>query len=193
MSDSKEILRRRITTCLKTLGAAERFRRSALAVQRLLESPLFAAARAVAAYPSVDPEVDTAGLLAQCLAAGKRLALPRTDRATCAMNFHLVTNLQSDLEARHFKFHEPLSTLPILSPEDIDLIVVPGLAFDAKGNRLGRGAGYYDRFLAQPDMKARSVSLAFDCQIVESVPTLCHDCGVDAIFTESRETVCNKA
>lgn len=192
VSDPKIELRREITARLAALGAGERRRLGALAVQRLLASPAFAASRTVVAYASADPEIDTSTLFTETLAAGKRLGLPRTDRVTRAMQFHTVANPAADLEARHFKFPEPRAELPVLPEEDIDLIVVPGLAFDAKGNRLGRGAGFYDRFLAHPSLKAATVALAFDCQIVDAVPVLPHDIPIAAIFTETR-TLCANA
>lgn len=186
VSDPKKTLRSLVSARLAALGAGERSRRGALAVQRLLDSPLFAAARTVVAYHSADPEVDTSALLARTLTAGKRLGLPRTERAGQAMQFHAVTDLANDLEVRHFKFLEPRAGLPVIPAGEIDLVILPGLAFDARGNRLGRGAGFYDRFLAHPNLKAASVALAFDCQIVDAVPTLPHDCPVGMIFTESR-------
>lgn len=168
------------------MSPADRRTLGAMAVQRLLASPAFSAARTVVAYASADPEVDTTALLTEALAAGKRFGLPRTERAGHSMQFHAITNPTADLEMRHFKFPEPRAELPVIPISEIDLVVVPGLAFDAQGNRLGRGAGFYDRFLSHPDLKATCVALAFDCQIVDSVPVLPHDIPIAAVFTDSR-------
>lgn len=186
VNDSKSTLRRDIAARIVAMTADERSRLGALAVQRLMASPEFSAARTIVAYASADPEIDTSLLFTEILAAGKRLGLPRTDRASRAMQFHAVANPAADLEARHFKFPEPKAPLPVIPENEIDLVVVPGLAFDAQGNRLGRGAGFYDRFLAHPDLKAATVALAFDCQIVAGVPVLPHDIPIQAVFTESR-------
>jgi 5-formyltetrahydrofolate cyclo-ligase len=186
VSDPKTSLRREIAARLSAMSPDERRTLGALAVQRLLASPAFSAARTVVAYASADPEVDTAALLTETLAAGKRFGLPRTERAGHAMQFHTVTNPAVDLEIRHFRFPEPRAELPVIPISEIDLVVVPGLAFDSQGNRLGRGAGYYDRFLAHPDLKAACVALAFDCQIVDSVPVLPHDVRIATIYTDTR-------
>ncbi len=73
---------------------------------------------------------------------------------------------------------------PVVEPSEIDLIVLPGRAFDSVGNRMGRGGGYYDKLLAG-DIHAETVAIAFECQMVESVPVSEHDMPVSAVVTES--------
>jgi 5-formyltetrahydrofolate cyclo-ligase len=137
-------------------------------------------------YDSSDTEVDTHELQRACLAQGKRLCLPRTERKTRGIIIHPVSDLERDLAASRYNFREPLATLPIVPAAEVDLVVVPGVAFDEHGNRLGRGAGYYDRFLERADVRAALCSLAFECQIVAAVPVLEHDRKVPAIYTEQR-------
>ncbi|HYG77138.1 MAG TPA: 5-formyltetrahydrofolate cyclo-ligase [Planctomycetota bacterium] len=182
----KSRLRSEILALLRSMGAAERSRRSALAVTRLAESRLFREAKTVFTYSSTSEELDTLGLCRLCFEQNKTVCLPRTLHPARSMAAHAVTNLDSDLEVHPFGFLQPKAELPVQTPETIDLIVVPGVAFDAAGNRLGRGAGYYDRYLSQPQIKAAVIALAFEVQIVPVVPVQAHDRRVQKIFTEQR-------
>jgi 5-formyltetrahydrofolate cyclo-ligase len=76
--------------------------------------------------------------------------------------------------------------MPVVPIDQIDLAVVPGLAFDLEGRRLGRGKGYYDRFLAQPGCRALAVAVAFEFQVVPTLPSEKHDRDMTLVFTEDR-------
>jgi 5-formyltetrahydrofolate cyclo-ligase len=98
---------------------------------------------------------------------------------------------RNDLEPGRFGILEPKQNLRNnfkyhVTPEQLDVVIVPGLAFDASGNRLGRGKGYYDRFLSQFPPKTLLIGLAFECQIVEKVPVDARDCPVSIVVTEKR-------
>ncbi len=102
-----------------------------------------------------------------------------------------VLHALDELEPGFYGIPEPKKTLReqpdrTATLQEIELVLVPGLAFDAKGNRLGRGAGYYDRFLAKLPKSVKTVALAFECQLFESIPVEPHDRKVDYIITEER-------
>ncbi len=78
----------------------------------------------------------------------------------------------------------------MIAPENLDVILVPGLAFDRLGGRIGHGKGYYDRLLAQVDPRTALISPAFECQIVEKCPMESHDCRVHVIVTENEVIRC---
>ena len=183
----KNTLRAQTLALIEALDPLERARRGNQARMRLLESAEYINAKTVAAYDSFENEIDTHTLFAKCLADGKTLGLPRTSKKRDrSMSMHKVADVQSELELTALGFREPKPVLAVIPPHAIDLIVVPGVAFDANGNRLGRGRGYYDRFLAGANLHAVTCALALECQIVNAVPVLDHDVRVKIIFTEDR-------
>lgn len=190
MSGEKKELREEARARLKALSLPERVERGQRAVKRLLASPEYAASKIIFAYYSVAPEMDTHALIANGLADSKTVGLPRTQKTDCSMHFHSITHLVNDMEVAHFKFHEPKAALPIIPADQAGLIIVPGLAFDLRGNRLGRGAGYYDRYLPQAK-NAVVCALAFECQILNNIPSQNHDKPVHLIFTEDRTLNCS--
>jgi len=130
--------------------------------------------------------VDTHPLMELCLDRRKTLCLPRIRRENHSMTAHAVSDLKRDLVPVPFGFLQPKKTTPVVPLAQIDLILVPGIAFDLQGHRLGRGAGYYDRFLPRADLRAAVCALAFECQIVDAVPVGEHDWPLQLIFTEER-------
>jgi 5-formyltetrahydrofolate cyclo-ligase len=166
---------------------------SAAACARLLEARLFAPRSTVLLYAPAPHlhEVDL-GPLADALAStGVRLAVPAIDWPKRTMTPVLITSLDADLVDSPPapgvpRIRVPRAGLPTLAPADLDAVLVPGLAFDPHGHRLGRGAGFYDRFLPTLPPSALIIGLAFDLQIVDHVPTDPHDHAMTIIVTESR-------
>ncbi|MDE2745277.1 MAG: 5-formyltetrahydrofolate cyclo-ligase [Chloroflexota bacterium] len=145
-------------------------------------------AEAIHCYASSLPgEVSTDGLISQFLAERRRVLCPRI-RAHGQME-HREISAPSDLVDAAFGLREPDPELaPPVDPQVADLIVVPGVAFDVEGGRLGMGGGYYDRFLAQAS--APAVGLAFEMQLVDALPMSAYDHRVDLIVTELRVIRC---
>lgn len=146
----------------------------------LLAWDYFMQAKTVMAYASYGSEVETGLLLADVLSSGKRLALPASlpDGILVPRAVEGLHQLRPGLMG----IMEPPASLPPLRPEDIDLVLVPGLCFDRLGNRLGQGGGYYDRYLAiYPGM---ACGLAFSAQLAPCLETRPHDMPVHAIATE---------
>jgi len=135
-------------------------------------------------------ELSTFDILNYVLASGRTLVLPRTSSKSTSMSLHKVSDVQTDLETSKLGFKQPKKSLPQVPPEDLDLIITPGVAFDECGNRLGRGAGHYDRLLSHPGLRASIVALALDEQIVPEIPTEPHDRRVHMIFTPTRVIQC---
>lgn len=138
----------------------------------------------IALYASMPDEISTDGLAESLLQSGKILAYPRVEGRE--LQFSRVSSLEEDLACRgSFGIREPDPARCELVPiESIDLFIVPGLAFDPFGNRIGFGAGYYDRLLNQKRPDARSVAVAFEFQVVHAIRPAEHDCPVDWIVTE---------
>jgi 5-formyltetrahydrofolate cyclo-ligase len=152
--------------------------------QRLAATPAFAAARTLLLTMPGRGDWDTRALIAAALAAGKIVALPRVNAATRMLELCMIDNLDTDVAAGFAGIHEPLAARPRVTPQAIDWVLVPGLAFDAHGQRLGYGGGYYDRLL--PALAAHRAAGAFDEQIVPAVPVTSHDMGIDELMTPTR-------
>ncbi len=146
----------------------------------------------VAFYASLPDEVATEALLAARWRDGAAVFLPRM-RADGALDFVAVRR-EADLRASRHGIREPRPDLPAADLTEIDVVVVPGLAFDATGLRLGRGGGYYDRTfgvprLRDPEVRPRLVGVAFALQILDALPRAAHDLHVDLLITEHGRTI----
>ncbi|WP_100406807.1 5-formyltetrahydrofolate cyclo-ligase [Bacillus solitudinis] len=126
-------------------------------------------------------EVCTTYIIEAAWALNKQIAVPRINKEKNVMCFYILKDYD-DLEETFFELKEPkIENCQLLTPDEIDVMVVPGVAFDVHGYRLGFGGGYYDRYLV--DFKGETVALAFDCQIVNKVPTEKHDVPVGHLIT----------
>lgn len=149
--------------------------------------PEYAAARTVMLYVDVRTEVRTRQFLPVALTHGKRIVVPYCIEGQLEL-FHLEN--MDELSIGMYKILEPKSELRALptkrvEPEDIDLVMVPGVAFDRGGARMGHGMGYYDKLLERVRPDAPLVALAFECQLFAEIPTAPHDVFMDKILTET--------
>ena len=157
--------------------------------RRLLGMDIYGQARCISSYISVKNEVDTHGLIQATLEGGKCIGVPLTGKGG-QMRHCRIASL-SELKPAAFGLLEPSPEAEEIQAEAFDLILVPGLAFDREGNRIGFGAGYYDRFLARTN--APKVGLAYDSQILHHLPSDPHDIRMDFLVTETGVCVCNKS
>jgi len=180
----KTALRQEMLAARRGLSAGERAAASRAVAARVVSLPAFAAATTVAAYPPLGAEVDTAPIVAAALEAGKRIAWPRIVAGDVRLGF--AACLPGELVPGRHGTREPPPGADEVPVASLDLALIPGLAFDAAGRRLGRGGGYYDSVLGALAGRALRVGLAFDCQIAPEVPVEPHDAPVDLVATESR-------
>ncbi len=150
----------------------------------MLAAPAWQAARAVLLFAPLAREPDIAALLADALASGKLLALPRFNSATGVYEAVQVRELARELVPGPFGVREPAAHCPLVAMNRLDLALVPGLGFDARGHRLGRGKGHYDRLLAS--FTGMKIGVAFDLQVVAAVPCEPHDIALAAVVTPTR-------
>ena len=157
-------------------------------VDRFMRLPEYARAQTVMFYVDVRDEVRTRHALPDAIRGDKRIAIPYCVDGELEL-FHLES--MEELDVGMYKILEPRAELrkvaaKRLNPEDLDLIMVPGVAFDAQGGRTGHGKGYYDKLLehARPDTPL--VALAFECQMFPEIPCEEHDIYMDKVVTESR-------
>jgi len=167
------------------LNAAQRQVYSLEAQQRLLDHPLFAAAQVVALYSPIRCEVDTGLLLKTALDANKRVVYPRVDRdGSSGADMHFVGICsERDFEVGAFGVLEPNGER-VVGVSMIDLIVVPGVAFDRSGYRLGYGKGFYDRAVLSRSRGCSLVGLGYAFQVEDVLPHDVHDLMLDWLITD---------
>ena len=171
---------------------ADRDNKSQAIAQRLLDSDIWQKAEKIAVYLSFGSEVSTNEIVKRGFAQKKIIAAPITDQESFAMEFYQIDPQSNTLKAA-LGMQEPIAQQEkLLQAEQIDLCILPGIAFDAKGQRLGMGKGCYDRYLPRLKKEAVKVALAFEDQIVKDpLPNEAFDVMMDYIFTEKRIIVCH--
>ena len=180
----KAALRSQIRAAIRSVSPDERTAASRLVCQRLEQFSIWRDADAILFYAPLADEVDVWPLLAVALAKGKMIALPRFRANQDAYEACLLTNLSQDLQPGNFGVREPSDRCPVIPINQLDLVLVPGVAFAVDGHRLGRGKGYYDRLLA--NVRGAKCGLAFEQQVVTEIPAEPHDRTLDCIVTPTR-------
>jgi 5-formyltetrahydrofolate cyclo-ligase len=180
---AKAALRQQIRAALDKISPAVRLAESLDLCRRL--EPQLQSAHTILFYAPLPDELDVWLLLEKLLPTKKTCALPAFDGATQTYSARRVTNLETDIFTGKFGVSEPLSGCVEISLNQFDLVLVPGMAFDLSGHRLGRGQGYYDRIL--PAASGIKCGVAYDFQLLEKIPAEAHDARVDFIVTPARE------
>jgi 5-formyltetrahydrofolate cyclo-ligase len=159
----------------------ERARRSGKIQKKLLNHPRFFSTRSLLLYVALSSEVETRPILEEAWKRGKKVYLPRMDPSKKKM-WAIETKDLEKLRAGAYGILEPAFELHCVGkPNDLELVIVPGLGFDREGGRLGRGEGYFDRFLEEAKASYK-IGLAFECQMVERVPREANDMILDEIL-----------
>jgi 5-formyltetrahydrofolate cyclo-ligase len=160
---------------------------------RFTSLPAYAEAKTVLWYVDSASEVRTRQVLPTTFGQGKKVVVPWCVVETNELELFWLENM-SELVEGAYKIMEPdpkLRDQPAkkVKPEEVDLVMVPGTAFDPRGGRMGQGKGYYDRLLSRIRPGVPLVGMAFDCQIFDEIPVAAHDVFMDMVLTESREIV----
>lgn len=181
----KKELRQRFRKLLAAMPASDVLTKSAQACERLVAAPEYRKAEIVLVFLSLQTEVDTTPLVLRAWQDRKRVLAPKVSWEQRRMLPVEIRSLSHDLTTTQLGIREPTTGPPIPIPL-IDLVIVPGLGFDEEGNRLGRGRGFYDRFLAHPEFCGVSCALAFEEQITDSIPADLLDVRVDMVVTDQK-------
>jgi 5-formyltetrahydrofolate cyclo-ligase len=183
----KAELRKRMRGLRKTTPWSALAERSARIVERVESLAALKSARTVALFWPIEErhEVDLRPLDAALRARGVRVAYPAIDPEDGTMRFCFVDD-PAELEEQGYGFREPSAAAPRASRGDVDVVLVPALAVDARGHRLGYGAGYYDRTLPAYVPPATAVAVAYDFQLLVELPTSEHDYAVQWVVTDAR-------
>jgi 5-formyltetrahydrofolate cyclo-ligase len=150
---------------------------------KVMAQPEFREARSLMIYLATPEEVDLSALAARAWQEGKTVAAPRVDWKRRRMTPVAMHSLEKDIVETRYGLREPAEG-EALDPAELDLVVVPAMAYDRKGNRLGRGGGFYDRFLGDERFHGAACGVAFNEQLVDRVPATKHDIPVDLIITD---------
>lgn len=151
-------------------------------LDKLINSDYYKNSSVIFAFVSFRDEVDTHKFIKQALKDGKTICVPKVPSKKQGMETHIIKGFE-DLKEGYFGILEPIDECTKASPDDIDFILMPGVAFDMEGGRVGYGAGFYDKFLAKLNKDVPKIAIAYDFQLYEKVPTDEFDIKIDGIIT----------
>jgi 5-formyltetrahydrofolate cyclo-ligase len=186
LREAKQALRARVAAARDALDPAWREQASQALVRRIAALPSFRAAATVLLTAPFRSEWNTLPLIETALAAGKTVALPRVDEPARMLVLNRIRDTHLDIVQGWRGVPEPAPGCERVDVQAIDWVLVPGVAFDRSGARIGYGGGYYDRLLPLLPPRASRVAGAFSAQIVDDVPSAPHDITMDTVVTEDR-------
>lgn len=184
----KSVIRRETIARILALTARNRDAQEEALTRRFPTLPGLADAGIILLYASAFPEeIHTSAMLRWVLSQGRTLVCPRVDRKAKELRLHQIEDLAGDFQPGTLGIPEPRQSCPVIAPKRIDWVLVPGLAFDPRGYRVGRGAGHYDRLLPRLRPEVPRWALILEPQWVEEVPDEPHDVPLDGVASPSRE------
>lgn len=179
----KKEIRQQLRAKMASVSPAVLHERSIQACSQLARTPEYARSEIVMVFLSLPAEVDTTPLVLQAWRDRKRVLAPKVSWEQRRMLPIQINSLSDDLSESALGIREPADGVPI-PLANIDMVIVPGIGFDLRGNRLGRGRGFYDRFLAHRDWAGVACGLALEEQVLEQVPVSEHDKPIQMLVTD---------
>ena len=178
----KEILRKR-----NLISPEVRAQKSRAIMERLYKLEEFRSARLLHIFVSFGSEASTEDIIKDSLKEGKRIVVPIIEHNARRLILSEITDYDLDLAPGRWGILEPKKeAIRFIDPDHLDLILAPGVAFDASCRRLGHGAGYYDRLLAGCKDRPFTIGLAYEMQVIDDVPVMEYDVKIDGVITEER-------
>ena len=184
LQGTKASLRNQVTSALARIPLSAREAASAQALALLQRQEAWREASSILFFAPLPMELNVWPLLADAIANGKRVSLPRFVTESGQYEAGCVEDPMRDVQPGRFGIREPNTRCPVVPLNRLDFILVPGVAFDLHGRRLGRGKGFYDQLLAE--VRGTTCGVAFDEQIVREVPVEPHDVVLNCILTPTR-------
>jgi 5-formyltetrahydrofolate cyclo-ligase len=182
---SKTALRKQVVAARDAIPTATRRELSERITTQILGLQTYRSARCVLAYMSFGSEFDTSDFIANALAHGKTLCLPRVVPDQRRLNVHTVENLECHLQSGVWGIREPRADRPLVDLGQVDIVLLPGVAFTPRCERLGYGGGFYDRLLPRFERRPHLVAAAFGLQIRDQIPLEATDQCIDVVISES--------
>ncbi len=187
LKERKSEIRHKTLVRRDALSDEDRAEKSKRIMECLFEFANFLEAKNVLFYRNSGSEVVTEAMIRKALEREKIVALPWVDKKEGEILPLKIDNLDRDVRPGYRGIREPIpqrcKAIPV---GNVHLAIIPGVAFDERGGRIGHGTGFYDRFIPRLDVTTRKVALAFECQIVPQIPMEPHDRHIDIIITEKR-------
>ena len=190
-SVTKKDLRHQLRQIIDGISSEDLHHRSLQACNHLTATSVYSRSDVIMVFLSLPKEVDTTPLVLHAWRDGKRVLAPRVNWEQRRMLPIEIVSLTDNISEGAMGLREPAEGTPF-ALDQIDLVIVPGLGFDLEGNRIGRGRGFYDQFLAHEGWRGTSCGLAFEEQVVEHVPMGEHDVSVDMLVTDAAVRVFRK-
>lgn len=182
--EEKKRVRKRVLERLIAHKPEEKRRKDSSIEDKILASDFFKEAASIMFYVSFGYEVETKKIIKQALIEGKEVVVPFIEHKKLELLPSKITDFEKDIVRGKYGIMEPRKRLVFnFEKKILDMVLVPGVAFDRAQNRLGRGFGYYDRFLSQLDERTKKVGLAYDIQIEDALPVAAHDIPLDLVVT----------
>lgn len=183
----KKEIRKRILKLREELDVNNKEIADNLIKSTLLGTSYYKSAKKIFIYVSYKNEVDTKEIIKKAISDGKEIYIPRTEIETKHMEAIKITSLDNLLENK-YGILEPRLEEKFIDPNELDLIIVPGVGFDKYGGRIGYGAGYYDRYFKRiRNRNMKKIALAYDFQIIDKVPMDEYDEKMDGLITEKEQ------
>ncbi|MGG7059323.1 5-formyltetrahydrofolate cyclo-ligase [Clostridium nigeriense] len=189
--EKKKTLRNKILSIRDSLNIEEKEIMDNKILNELIRTDLYKKAKSIFIYLSFGTEIDTNKIIDKALEDKKEVYIPKIYKFDKSMKA-IRLNSFKDLEKNSMGILEPIDDNNFIEKEDIDLIIVPGVVFDFKGNRIGYGGGYYDRYLEPIKDLRNKVVLAYDLQIIDIIEPEAHDITFDYIITNTKFRKINK-
>ncbi|MBS6007440.1 MAG: 5-formyltetrahydrofolate cyclo-ligase [Clostridium baratii] len=184
----KKELRKEIIKKRDELDCTEKTIKDKKIIEKLKDTKEYKEAKGIFVYIGFGSEINTKILIEDALEDGKEVCVPKVIKKD--MVFIKINSLEN-LVTSSYGILEPVGDKNNFNVDNLGLIIMPGLAFDKQGNRLGYGRGYYDKFLSNNKINVKKIALAYDFQILDKVPSEEHDIKVDSIITEEKEIEIN--
>ena len=189
ISNKKKQIRKDILEVRRSMDIDKKDTYDTLIEKSFFESSFYKEAKNIFIYISYDSEINTKRMINRAINEGKNIYVPRTEFDTKLMNAVKINDFSNLVESR-YGILEPKKEEPFIDPNELDIIVVPGVAFDKNGGRIGYGAGYYDRYFKRINEKNKAritkLALIYDFQLIDEVPTDEEDVLIDAVLTEKQ-------
>ena len=181
MTDNRESIRNKIKHIRNLQSTDDINKNSNIIMDKLFSTQIFKESDCIGFYYSLKTEVLTSSMIQKTLDLGKNVCLPKINQESKTMDFHTIEGIEN-LNKNHLDISEPVGGAICTN---IDVVIIPGIAFDKLGNRLGFGSGYYDKFLTL-HASIYKIALAFDFQLINTIDIQEHDVPMDLLITENR-------
>lgn len=188
----KETVRDEIRRQIEGLSPEDRIVMDAQIGTHITHLPFWETSSVVVGYMAISDEVDLQAVLRASVQAGKRVALPRVEHARREISLRTVTDFPAGLERHPLGFLQPPADAPGVTNLSSALLLIPGRAFDRAGHRLGRGGGYYDRFLSDVEPGGVTVGVGYALQLRSHIPVGALDRPVQIVITDSETCFCTR-